>query len=87
MIKTTVKWSKFVFCTYLSHFSIVLDDFFFGSTRQIKHPIFTGQGAGQLFHTPGMTCAIAYLRLSSSSVHTPVPSVTPSVPITPEVVP
>ena len=52
--------SKFVFCTYLSHFSTVLDDFFFESTRQIKHPIFTGQGAGQLSHTPGMTRAIAY---------------------------
>ena len=33
--------------------------FFFWSTRQIKHPIFTGQGAGQLSHTPGMTRAIA----------------------------
>ena len=41
------------------HFSTVLDDFFFGSTRQIKHPIFTGQGAGQLSHTLGMTYAIA----------------------------
>ena len=30
MIKTTVKWSKLVFCTYLSHFSTVLDDFFLG---------------------------------------------------------
>ena len=60
MIKTTVKSSKLVFCTYLSHFSAVLDDFFFGSTRQIKHPIFTGQGAGQLSHTPGLTRAIAY---------------------------
>ena len=56
MIKTTVKSSKLVFCTYLSHFSTVLD---FGSTRQIKHPIFMGQGAGQLSYTPGMTRAIA----------------------------
>ena len=30
MIKTTVKWSKLVFCTYLSHFSIILDVFFSG---------------------------------------------------------
>ena len=30
MIKTTVKSSKLVFCTYLSHFSTVLDVFFSG---------------------------------------------------------
>ena len=30
MIKTIVKLSKLVFCTYLSHFSTVLDDFFSG---------------------------------------------------------
>ena len=30
MNKTTVKSSKLVFCTYLSHFSTVLDDFFSG---------------------------------------------------------
>ena len=52
-----------LFCTYLSHFSTVLDDFFFGSARQIKHPIFTGQGAGQRSHTPGMTRAIAYIQV------------------------
>ena len=64
MIKTTVKSSKLVFCTYLSHFSTVLDVFFFGSTHQIKHPIFMGQGAGQLSHTQGMTRAIAYTSIS-----------------------
>ena len=52
MIKTTVKWSKLVFCTYLSHFLTVLDDFFRVNPSD-QAPYLHKSGCGSAFPHPG----------------------------------